>query len=461
MSINLHPGQSEVYEDLFVNKIHRFITVCCSRGWGKSFDAGVCAATAVFELLELDWRVPNKRVAIIAPTHDQVTDIYYPMLAYDIGLESFAVKSSRDLGRFLFPKNVELHLISYEAVERMRGKGYYFVVWDEPSSCVKGITPQEAWEGIIQPCIVTRWSPQRQQLYKARSPGRGLVIGTPEGYNYFHKMFHFTETDPLWGSYHYDYTQSPLIDPDEVERIKHNIDPIVFAREYEASFADSGNNVFYCFDRKTHVTDELEDFDDPVWANEDGPQDDEELPLEYGEDVLAFIDFNVGLQCTSFWAKRGEELHCLYEFKGHPDTASLALSIKDQFRGHKVTAFPDPSGKAKKTSAPVGMTDFSILNSYGINTLARPKAPPIVDSVQAVNMKLMTAAGDIGIYIHPRCQGVIESLERTKWVDRNPDTATIDKSESVEHYSDGIRYGVEYMFPIKRGKTVATKGFKF
>jgi len=457
MAINLHAGQSEVYEDLFVDRKHRFVTVCCARGWGKSFAAGTAAATAIFELLELDWRVPNKRVAIVAPTHDQVTDIYYPMLAYDIGLENFAVKSSRDLGRFLFPKNVELHLISYEAVERMRGKGYYLIVWDEPSSYIKGITPKEAWEGIMQPCIVTRWSPARAQLFKARNPGRGLVIGTPEGYNYFHKMFHFSETDDMWGSYQFDYTQSPLIDVEEVERIKHNIDPLVFAREYMASFADSGNTVFYCFNRSKHVTEELDDFFEPIWENDE----EDEKPLTPGEDVYAFIDFNVGLQCTSFWARRGDQLHCLYEFKGHPDTETLAIAIKEQFHGHKITAFPDPSGRARKTSAPTGVTDFSILNSYGIKTLSREKAPPISDSVQAVNMKLMTAAGDIGIYIHPRCQGVIESLERTKWVDKNPDTATIDKSESIEHYTDGIRYGVEYMFPVKRGKTVTRRSSRF
>ncbi len=123
MSINLHSGQSEVYEDLFVNQSARFATVCCSRGWGKSYMAGVAAVTAVFELLELDINVPNKTVYIIAPTYDQVTDIYYPMINYDLGMENYAIKSSRDLGRFVFPKNVELRLLSYEAVERMRGKG--------------------------------------------------------------------------------------------------------------------------------------------------------------------------------------------------------------------------------------------------------------------------------------------------------------------------------------------------
>lgn len=448
MSINLHSGQSEVFEDLFVDKKHRFDVVCCSRGWGKSFMAATAAVTAIYELLELDLKVPNKTVYIIAPTYDQVTDIYYPLINYDLGMEDVALRSSRDLGRFVFPKNVELRLLSYEAVERIRGKGAYFVVWDEISSCKKGIHPKEAWQSVIEPAILTRWSPERAKAYGAKSAGRGLFISTPKGYNFFHEMFHYSEVDDNWGAFHYDFRASPFLDPNEIERIKRNTDPIKFASEYLASFTDSGNKVFYCFDRKKHVTQEISDFIPPKAG-------------EKGEDVHINIDFNVGLQCSSAFAIRGGQIHILDEFKGHPDTETLAISISTKYKGHKVYAYPDPSGRARKSSAPVGRTDFSILESYGIKCLARAKAPPIIDSVNAVNKKLMNAAGDISLYVHPKCVGVINSLERTKWVDNNPDTAAIDKSEGIEHFSDGIRYGVEYLFPITSGTKRVQRGFGF
>jgi hypothetical protein len=448
MAINLHEGQSQIYEDLFINKTARFGVVSCSRGWGKSFMAGTAGVTAVFELLELAPRVPNKIVYIIAPTYDQVTDIYYPLINFELGMEDYAIRSSKDLGRFVFPDNVELRLLSYEAVERMRGKGAYFVVWDEVSSCRKGIDPREAWQSVIQPAIVTRWSHKRAQAVNARSPGRALLISTPKGYNFFHEAYNYQEQDSEWKSYHFDYHGSPFLDPAEIERIKHNIDPIKFASEYLASFKDSGNSVFYCFDRNKHVSKDLPDFTPPT--------DDEK-----GEVVHVNIDFNVGLQCSSFFAVRGNQVHILDEMKGHPDTETLAIAIKTKYQGHKIYAYPDPSGRSRKTSAPVGRTDFSILESHGIRCMAHSTAPAIVDSVAAVNKKLMTAAGDIDMYIHPRCIGVIESLERTKWVDGNPNTATIDKSEGIEHYSDGIRYGIEYLFPVRAGKTVAKRGFKF
>lgn len=448
MSINLHEGQTEVYEDMFVDMMARFAVVCCSRGWGKSYLAGATAITGVFELMQLSEKIPNKVVYIIAPTYEQVTDIYYPMLSYEMGLEEYCLKSSKDQGRFWFPNRVELRLLSYESIERMRGKGAYLVVWDEVSSCLKGITPKEAWEGVIQPAILTRWSRKRAAYYGAPSPGRALIISTPKGYNYLHHMFNNQENNTDWKSYHYDYTQSPFLDVEEIDKIKHDIDPIEFASEYLASFAESGNSVFYCFDRKRHVTNSIPDFHTTETHDKN-------------EDVHCCIDFNVGIQATSVLAIRGNQVHVLHEFKGHPDTEALGKAISERWKGHRIFAYPDPSGRSRKTSAAVGKTDFTILESYGITCLAHAAAPSIIDSVAAVNRKLMTAAGDVDFYIHPRCTGTITSLERTKWVDKNPNLATIDKSEGIEHYSDGLRYFMEYKYPILSTKKKVARGFGF
>jgi hypothetical protein len=440
--INLHPGQSEVYRDLFVDQSCLYSALCTSRGWGKSYLASAAAVTAVFELLQLPKKVPNKDVYIVAPTHDQVTDIYYPIIQYDLGIEHFCIKSSRDLGKFVFANDTTLRLLSYESIERMRGKGAYFVVWDEVSSCKKGLSPKEAWEAVMLPCINTRWSPERAAFFGAKSPGRALAISTPKGFNHFYDMYNYRESDKRWKSYKFDYKQSPLLDVSEIELAKANMDPIQFASEYLADFKESGNSVFYCFDRTKHVRDDLEYFGDE-------------------EAVHVNIDFNVGLQCSSAFALRGAQIHILDEFKGHPDTETLASVLREKYRGHKIYAYPDPSGRARKTSAPVGQTDFSILSSAGIECLARSKAPPIVDSVNAVNRMLINANQQTNLFVHPRCKGVISSLERTKWTETNPDIAAIDKSEGIEHFSDGVRYGTEFLFPVNAGVTRHSRGFNF
>ena len=156
-NIELHPGQSQVYRDLFVENKCRHAVVCASRGFGKSYFAAACAVSAVSQLMSMPKGTPNRNVALIAPTFSQAVDIYYPLLAYQFGLEKIATKCSRANGTFWFGDEVHLRVWSYEASERMRGTGQYFVVSDEITSWEgAGTTPQEAWESVIQPCILTR-----------------------------------------------------------------------------------------------------------------------------------------------------------------------------------------------------------------------------------------------------------------------------------------------------------------
>ena len=440
--IKLHEKQSEVIRDLFINDSCRYAVVNASRGFGKSYLAATAAIIAVQELMNLPSDVPNKNVALIAPTYSQAVDIYYPLIAWQLGMEDYAEKSSKAAGQFWFPNNVQLKLWSYEASQRMRGTGQYFVVADEVTSWKgAGMNLKESWESIIQPCVSTRWSRKNASKFGA-NPGKALIISTPSGYDYFYDMYNRQDSDKDWKSYHYTYQDSPYLDEEEIESVKLTLDPLKFAREYTASFEDSGSNVFYTFNRKEHI--------------------DKDLPyFEEGEDVHVAIDFNVGIMASVIFALRGGQVHILDEMQGHPDTETLANTLANKYKGHKIISYPDPSGRARKSSAAVGTTDFSILQSNGIATRAHNKAPPIIDSVAAVNKKFKNAAGVIDMYIHPKCVNTIKSIERTQWVESNPDSAVIDKKEGVEHWTDGLRYAIEYLFPIRSGTKTATRGFGF
>ena len=440
--IKLHEKQSEVIRDLFVDKNNRYAVVNASRGFGKSYLAATAAIIAVQELMNLDESVPNKNVALIAPTYSQAVDIYYPLIAWQLGMEDFADKASKAAGQFWFPNNVQLKLWSYEASLRMRGTGQYFVVADEVTSWKgAGMNLKESWESIIQPCVATRWSPMNAKKFNANS-GRALIISTPRGYDYFYEMYNRQDYDDDWKSYTYTYKDSPFLDEDEIDRIKLTLDPLKFAREYIASFEDSGNNVFYTFNRKDHIDKSLPYFDDE-------------------EDIHVAIDFNVGIMASVIFGIRGNQIHIIDEMQGHPDTETLARALADKYKGHRIISYPDPAGKARKSSAAVGTTDFSILQANGIMTRAHSKAPPIIDSVAAVNKKFKNANGDIDMLVHPKCVNTIKSIERTQWVESNPDSATIDKKEGIEHWTDALRYAVEYLYPIRAGTKATTRGFGF
>ena len=443
MNLELHAGQSRIVSDLFVEQSCRYAVVCASRGFGKSYLAATTAILAVQELMQLGPEVPNKNVAIIAPTYSQCVDIYFPLLAYQFGLADYADKHSAHSGTFWFPNDVVLKLWSYEASERMRGSGQYFVVCDEVTSWRgAGSTLKESWESVVQPCITTRWSRQNSERVGAASPGRALIISTPQGHDTFYDMYNNQERDPEWKSYHFTYHHSPYLDPVEIEKTKHTIDALKFQREYEASFEDSGNTVFYNFKRANNVRNDLEYF-------------------KKDEDVHIAIDFNVNIMASIVFAVRGGQMHILDEFQGNADTETLAKAIVKKYPGHKIITYPDPSGRARKSSAAVGRTDFSILKSFGFATIARSKAPPMADSVQAVNRMLLTADGANHLYVHPRCKGTIQSIERTAWTENSPDIMRIDKSAGVEHFSDSLRYATEFLFPVRAGAKTTKQGFGF
>jgi len=442
MAINLHQGQSRIINDLFITKEARYAVVCASRGFGKSYLAATAAILACQELINMPADIPNKNVAIIAPTYQQCVDIYFPLIAYQLGLADHCDKMSAHSGTFWLPNNVVLKLWSYEASSRMRGSGQYFVVCDETTSWRgAGSTAKESWESVIQPCITTRWSEQMAEVHGAPSPGRALIISTPLGMDYFYEQFNFQERDPDWKSYRFTYRDSPYLDPLEIEKTKHTIDALKFQREYEASFEDSGNTVFYNFNRTTNVQ-----------------------PLDYfdaKEDVHVAIDFNVGIMASVAFAVRGGQIHVLDEFQGHPDTETLAKHLAEKYKGHKIITYPDPSGRARKSSAAVGRTDFSILKSHGLATLARSRAPAIADSVQAVNRMLKTADDKVHFFVAPNCVNTIKSIERTSWKENNPEALIIDKTEGIEHWTDGIRYAVEYLFPVRNHAKTVKRGFSF
>jgi hypothetical protein len=416
----------------------RYATVVASRGFGKSFLAASAAAIAVSELIEMPEDYPNKNVSLICPTYQQACDIYFPLLDNVLGLGEWADKRSLPSGTFWFPNNVKLKLWSYEASERMRGSGQYFVVCDEVEDWVGNPGLKESWESVIQPTMTTRW------------PGnhKGLIIGTPKGYSHFYDMTHYGDNDERWKHFHYTYRDSPYLDADEIERVKRLVDPIKFAREYEGSFEDSGAKVFYCFNRKTHVSADL-----PYFNTEKDTK----------EDVHVAIDFNIGIMAAVVFAVRAGQIHILEDMQNVLDTESLAKKLKTKFKdtGHRVYAYPDPAGRARKTSAVAGATDFSILESHGIICRAHRAAPPIIDSVNAVNRKFLNANGDIDMFVHPRAESTIKSLERTVWSENNPNSAQISKAEGIEHWTDALRYAVEYLFPLRAGTKSVSKGFMF
>ena len=71
----------------------------------------------------------------------------------------------------------------------------------------------------------------------------------------------------------------------------------------------------------------------------------------------------------------------------------------------------------------------------------------IRDRVNSVNAKLCSASGHKGIYIHPKCKNLLNSISKHTYKEG---TVLPDKTQGFDHMNDALGYLVEFLYPIKR-----------
>lgn len=418
--IKLHPAQAEPIKFLFRTPV-AYATVTASRGFGKSFSACSTAVIGLKRLFELPG-LGNRNIYIIGPTWDQTIKIYYPILAYQFGLKKWG---NEHTGRFVFKGGEIIQLASYESIQRLRGLGAFLIIMDEVTTWTGKPGLLEAWSGITHPMMTTRHPEEH----------RGLIITTPNGHDDYYDMTQYESVDPRWKHFQYTYLDAPHLSLEEIERARKTLDPLTFAREYKASFEESGARVFYAFVDAMVVPDIIPE------------------PME---EIHCSIDFNVGIQAVTYWVIRNDRAFAVGNDKGTQNTYELAEQIKERWgRVRPISAYPDPSGKARKSSAAVGVTDHSILQMAGITVYSRNGHPPIVDSVSAVNSRFYHGKA----FVCRSARETIRSLDRTSWKEDKPSRAEIDKSKGYEHFSDGVRYFMEYRWPIRSGLKNSASGW--
>ncbi|NHO34265.1 phage terminase large subunit family protein [Acetobacter fallax] len=119
-----------------------------------------------------------------------------------------------------------------------------------------------------------------------------------------------------------------------------------------------------------------------------------------------------------------------------------------------ITIYPDPSGRANKTSS-CGRTDISILKSFGFKINVMKKAPPVRDRLNVTNAMFENSAGERHAYVSPRCRSSIESYERYIYCGG---TSEPDKNGGFDHLVDATGYYFFFRFS-KAGAAVATQDF--
>lgn len=392
MSITLGWAQGRIFDSP-----KRFRVAIGGRRFGKTKLACVC-------LGEVACSTPGEMSWYIAPTLKMAKELVWEQLKET--LKPWTLRTNEvDLTIRLFNRHtVQLH--SADRPDRLVGRGLVFVALDEFVQIAKKL-----WEKVIRPAL-------------ADKVGRALFISSPEGMNWGYDLWLRGQNrdDPRWESWQFTTLDGGRVSQEEVDAAREDMDERTFNQEFLATFESATGRIYPSFLAK---------------AMPDGNicgtvEDDPTQPLLVG------MDFNVNPMSAVLAIKRGDELHVVDEVSLQTsNTEEMASEIRRRHPKRTVIVYPDPSGNARKTSAPVGQTDFTMLRAAGFQVVAPSAAPAIVDRYNAVNTLSCNAAKRRRLLVHPRAKELGKAMSSFRYKEN---TSVADKTGGFDHITDALGY---------------------
>ena len=388
----------------------RFRVLVAGRRFGKSF-------LAMNELAKIA-RFPNKRVYYVGPTYRQSKSVMWNLLKYKMQDIRWLAKANETDLTLTLKNNSTISLRGSDNPDSLRGVGLHGIVMDEFAM----IHP-DTWNLVLRPTL-------------SDHQGSALFIGTPDGQaNWAHDLYKrgLNSDDPEWKSFLYTTLDGGNVSPEEIEQARRDLDERSFRQEFLATFETYAGQIYYGFVKERNV----KTYKLPANG----------LP----QDILVWCDFNVSPISAAIAVKVTRDgvdgYHIIDEIVMHSsDTDELVQEVRNRYPTQRITAFPDPAGAQRKTSAG-GRTDISILRNAGFTVKHHNAHPPVRDRINAVNSALCASDGTVKLWIDPKCKNVIKCLEKQNYKEG---TKIPDKDGGWDHMNDAVGYGVEYLMPIKR-----------
>jgi len=296
--------------------------------------------------------------------------------------------------------------------DSLRGVGLDGIIMDEFA-----MIEEKAWTEVLRPTLSDR-------------RGTALFISTPMGTaNWAYDLYNrgCDPSEHQWEAWSFRTIDGGNVSAAEIEQARRDLDQRTFNQEYLATFESYQNRIYYAFDRGTNIQEWTKPIPDIVYIG---------------------LDFNVGMMSASVFAREGDNVYAIDEIALYSsNTAEMVAEISGRYPRKKIFVYPDPSGSARKSSAS-GHTDHTILANAGFVVKAPHSHNPVRDGINAVNTKLCNAAGQRTFFVDPKCKKIIESLEKHTYKENSNNVP--DKDSGFDHFSDSIRYFIDYVFPVKR-----------
>jgi hypothetical protein len=427
----------------------RFKVVPAGRRSGKTERAkreGVKRAVSALQ------PAPNPLYVYTAPTHDQARQIFWTDLKAMVpdilrdptrGMSGIS-ESHREI--YLWNGGT-IRVAGMDRPERIEGEPVDWICLDE-----YGNMRESAWTEHVRPALST----------KGRL-GEAWFIGVPEGRNHYHDLYQIALNDDTgtWAAFH--WVSADIIDPEEVDAARRDLDPRVFRQEYEGSFEAWEGRAYYAFERDVHARERLRDLYSP------------------DAEIIVALDFNISPGVAAFAQEvpvgrlrerpdlsDSVELHglsdrdtvtCWFDeiwVERDSNTVKIAHEIRHRLRKHHggVVFYGDATGGAGGT-AKIWGSDWDLLRdatrtAWGGTARFRVKKsnPPERVRVNAVNTRYRNGAGQVRMFVDAGCKHIVEDFDAVPALD----DGSIDKKADprLTHISDAVGYYVDYKWPVRK-----------
>ncbi|WP_324727141.1 terminase large subunit domain-containing protein [Pseudomonas chlororaphis] len=367
-----------------------------------------------------------------APTHAQAKKIFWDDLkAFTLSCMHSRRPSESDLIIYL-DNGSEIHVIGLDKPQRIEG-----IPWTGGGIDEFADIKPDAWEANILPALNTV-NPTMPD-YRAWC----WLLGVPDGLNHYYDLCMQAESgnDPNFRVFH--WKSAEILPADVMDAMKRAMSAKQFKQEFEASFETASGRIYEDYSKANTTTATIEPHEQLMWMH-----DQNFTPLSSA----------IGVRRND-----GKDLYLLDEIVLISAVSKQsAAEFVDKFKGHKnkhVLIYGDPAGKAgEKHGHASDYTDIEGVlkaNGWTYTRKVKPAHPAIKDRQNAVRAKILTASGDISLFINPVtapwCHKGLSTVQL-----QGGSTFQEDQKNDYQHITTAIGYCIDVEWPcIKRTASTA------
>lgn len=339
-------------------------------GCGKSYLLG-------FVAVQYALHSKDAAVYIYAPENHHIRTIEVPNVLYWLDVMKIKNSGHNKHENAIYtddPRCGNFYFKNMESAANLVGYQSYVALVDELDT-LEEKKAEEIWRAII---MRNRQQPKGvPDEYKKFDDERGklmcynkvMAFTTPEGYKFCYKNWELRD--------HPDYKQvkgrtvdNPSLSSKYVETIKDRYPEHVADAYLNGEFVNMESlAVYYNYNPQIHNSYET---------------------INKGENLYIGCDFNVDNTSATTYVRRdgGKTWHAVDEFVGVRDAAELAHQIEQRYKGHKITMYPDASGRSRGNASTANLSSVQELERKGFIIRANKKNFPVDDRIMAMNKGL-------------------------------------------------------------------------